>query len=177
MARGRPSLSLVEAALLLGLLAVVLVVFVPTFLRSVRTNKISEAAELLQVLSHRTAAYYDTTWPGGARGCLPPAAGPTPELPGMESNEVDFFAPEATGHASWEALGFQPERPIRFSYRYTPERHGCELGDATLPTVVVFQAQGDLDGDGVRSSFERRASVDAKGFTSAEALMVQHRTE
>jgi type II secretory pathway pseudopilin PulG len=168
---------LIEAALLSCLLAVVLAVFVPTFLRRVRTNKISEAAELLQTMSQRTAAYYETTWPSGLRHCLPPGAGPTPAEPTMESAEVDFLAPDAEGHASWEALGFQPERPIRYSYRYAPTRDGCGLDGAQPPVEILFQARGDLDGDEVYSTYERRATLGDDGFVPAEALLVQHRTE
>ena len=57
MSRGRPRLSLLEAALLLCIVGTVVAVFVPTFMDRVRTNKIIEASELLQELSDRTAAY------------------------------------------------------------------------------------------------------------------------
>jgi type II secretory pathway pseudopilin PulG len=177
MARGSPRLSLIEAALLLCLIAVVLVVFVPTFMRQIRTNKISEAAELLQEMSRRASAYYDTTRPSLEPGCLPRAAGPTPSAPSEEPRAIDFFSPEAAGHATWEAIGFQPERPIRFSYSYTPGEHGCGLRGSTEDVSVVFRAEGDLDGDGVRSVFERRASAGRDGFTPGDALLVHQRTE
>jgi hypothetical protein len=177
LARSGPRLSLIEAALLLCLIAVVLAVFLPTFFRRVRTNKISEASELLAEMSRRTHAYYDTRWPSQQHGCLPPEAGPTPATPTEEPHVVDFFSPEAAGHATWEAMGFQPDRPIRFSYRYTPGRHGCGLPGAEAQVSVVFRAEGDLDGDGVRSTFEREAVVDRRGFTSGEVLLVHQRTE
>ena len=177
MARNRTSLSLVEAALLLCLIAVVLAVFVPTFMRRVRTNKISEAAELLEEMSRRTNAYYDGSSPSPAPGCLPPAAGPTPSMPSVEPRTVDFFSPEVSGHATWQAIGFQPERPIRFSYSYTPSAQGCGLGDASREITILFRAEGDLDGDGVRSSFERQATVGRDGFKLGAALLVHQRTE
>lgn len=177
MARPRPRLSLIEVALLLCLLGIVLAIFVPTFLRRVRTNKISEAAELLQVMSQRASAYYETSWSSLKRHCLPPAAGPTPEAPTVESQDVDFFSSETAGHVSWKALDFQPERPVRFSYQYAPSRDGCGLGDSSEPTAVVFRAEGDLDGDGVRSTFERRATIDRDGFKAADVLLVHQRTE
>jgi hypothetical protein len=168
---------LIEAALLLCLTGIVLAVFVPTFLSTVRTNKINEAAELLQEMSDRTAAYYATSWDTGKRHCLPPKAGPTPSTPTVELTEVDFFADEQAGHSSWEALGFQPDRPVRFSYSYTPSRDGCELiGDDDLGSVT-FRAEGDLDGDLVPSTFERRATLEADGLKPADALHVHQRTE
>ncbi|MBW2493262.1 MAG: hypothetical protein JRE43_00805 [Deltaproteobacteria bacterium] len=177
MARSRTRLSLVEAALLLCLIAVVLAIFVPTFLRRVRTNKISEAAELLAEMSQRMNAYYDRSWPSLESGCLPPPAGPTPSMPSEEPRAVDFFAPDVAGNATWEAIGFQPNRPIRFSYQYTPSEHGCGLRSTNREVSVVFRAEGDLDGDGVHSVFERRATVAGGGFTPADALLVHQRTE
>lgn len=170
-------MSLVETALLLCLLGVVLAIFVPTFLRRVRTNKISEAPELLSELSHQTRAYYDTSWSSLDDHCLPPAAGPTPPTPTVDAREVDFHATEVAGHTTWEALGFQPDRPVRFSYRYLPSAHGCGLTGSGAIESVVFRAEGDLDGDGVRSTFERRATITPEGFMPAEALLVHRRTE
>ena len=177
MARVGTRLSLIEVALLLCLLGVVLAIFVPTFVRRVRTNKINEAAELLQTMSLRASAYYDTTWSSSKRHCLPPGAGPTPEAPTVDSEEVDFFSSEVSGHATWEALDFQPARPIRFSYEFMPSRDGCELGVGPEPGTVVFRAEGDLDGDGVRSTFERRATIGREGFRPSDALLVHQRTE
>jgi type II secretory pathway pseudopilin PulG len=168
---------LIEVALLLCLIGIVLAVFVPTFLRRVRTNKITEASELLQEMSDRTAAYYATSWGTGKRYCLPPNAGPTPAEPTVESTDVDFFAVEHAGHTTWEALGFQPDHPVRYSYSYTPSRDGCDLIGSGDPESVSFRAEGDLDGDGVRSTFERRATLESDGFEPADTLRVHQRTE
>jgi hypothetical protein len=168
---------LIEAALLLCLTGIVLAVFVPTFLRRVRTNKIAEASELLREMSARTAAYYTTSWDTGKSHCLPPGAGPTPATPTVDSEEVDFFGPEQTGHATWEALGFQPDHPIRYSYSFTPSRHGCDLIGGDDLGSVSFRAEGDLDGDGVRSIFERRATFGPDGLKPPEASHVHQRIE
>jgi len=175
--RGRPSLSLIEVALLLCLTGIVLAVFVPTFLRRVRTNKISEASELLQEMSDRTAAYYATSWDGGRRYCLPPGAGPTPGAPTVDLAEVDFLEPDQTGHATWEALGFQPARLVRYSYSYNPSRVGCDLIGSDEPGSVSFRAEGDLDGDGVRSTFERQATLEGDGLKPSGTLHVHQRIE
>jgi len=166
-----------EAALLLCILGSVLAVFVPTFLRRVRTNKISEASELLQEMSERAAAYYATSWYSGLRHCLPPAAGPTPRAPSVDPEEVDFFAPEQPGHESWSALDFQPDRPIRYSYSYRPDENGCDLEGSKGAGIVSFRAEGDLDGDGVRSTFERRATLEAGVLAPEGVLHVHQRIE
>jgi type II secretory pathway pseudopilin PulG len=163
VSRGRPRLSLLEATLLLCIVGIVLAVFVLTFVRRVRTNKILEASELLQELSDRAAAYYGTSWDGGLRRCLPPGAGPTPAEPTVDPEEVDFFAPSTEGHETWKALGFQPDRAIRYSYRYLPGEAGCGLGGDGKDALVTFRAEGDLEGDGVRSRFERQAKPTVEG--------------
>ncbi len=173
MARSRPRLTLLEAALLLSLSALVLAVFVPSFTRRIRTNKIDEAPELLAELSRRTAAYYAAH----PAGCLPPPAGPAPSAPAMEPDELDFSAPETPGHTTWSALGFEPGRPVRFSYQYLPSESGCGLREAEAPIRVVFRAHGDLDGDGVLSTFELHAKIEQGRFTPAEELRVDRRTE
>jgi len=163
--------------LVLCIVGVLLAVFVPTFVRRVRINKISEASGLLQEMSERASAYYATSWADGKRFCLPQSAGPTPTVPTVDSAMIDFAAEEHAGHESWEALGFQPDRPVRYSYSYVPSHHGCELvGDQVLRSVS-FRAEGDLDGDGVRSVFERRATIDGTGLKPAEALHIYRRVE
>ncbi|MGB5351696.1 MAG: type II secretion system protein [Polyangiales bacterium] len=170
-------MSLIEVGLVLCILGIVLAVFVPTFVRRVRVNKISEASELLQEMSDRASAYYATTWADGKRFCLPAGAGPTPAVPTVDSATVDFAAEEQSGHESWGALGFQPDRPVRYSYSYAPDRHGCDLvGEGDLRSVS-FRAEGDLDGDGVRSMFERRATFGSTEWRPDETLHVYRRVE
>jgi hypothetical protein len=168
---------LVEAALLLGLLGVVLAVFVPTFLRRVRANKILEASELLSEMSKRTSAYYGTSWGSGQHHCLPPSAGPTPPEPTVDARPVDFFSPDEAGSTTWEALGFQPRRPTRYSYRYIPTQAGCDLIGREGLGSIRFRAEGDLDGDGVRSSFELRATLAPDGLKEPQMLHVHQRIE
>ena len=174
MPRSRPRLSLVEATLLISIAGLVLAVFVPTFVRRVRTNKILEASELLGELSLRTASYYNTTWDGGHSRCLPAEAGPTPVEPTVDAAEVDFFDPSALGHATWEAIGFQPSGPVRYSYQYTPGASGCNLGGEGREQWVVWSAEGDLDGDAVVSRFELRARPRPDGTLEPEGVLHVH---
>jgi type II secretory pathway pseudopilin PulG len=168
---------LIEVALLLSLIGIVLAVFVPTFLRRVRINKITEASELLHEMSNRAAAYYATSWDNGERYCLPPSAGPTPAEPTVDLAEVDFFADDQAGHTTWETLGFQPEHPVRYSYSFVPSQYGCDLIGSDDLGSVSFRAEGDLDGDGVPSTFELRATLEADGFKAGDTLRVHRRTE
>lgn len=177
MPRSGPRLSLFEAALLSCLLGTVLAIFVPTFVRRLRTNKIDEASEMLEEMSARAAAYYGTTWESGQSHCLPVAAGPTPLEPTVDAEPVDFHSPETPGHQTWQALGFQPDRPVRYSYSFIPSVDGCGLLGPEAAGAVSFRAVGDLDGDGVQSTFERQATIGPEGWEQATILHVYQRTE
>lgn len=178
MARGRPTFSLLEAGLLFCLLGTLLGVFVPAFLQRLRGNKLAEAPELLAELQHRVASYYEKDWGDGRKRCLPPSAGPTPPEPSVGAEQVDFTAEGLEGRATWGALGFEPTRPIRFSYRYTTTQHGCGLvGDGETVTVTL-SADGDLDGDSERSRFERNAVLTGDGrLEPVGPLQVHQRVE
>lgn len=178
----RAGLTLVETALLVCLVGVLLAVFVPTFVAHLRTSKIAEAAEQLETLHLSTVAYY------GARHradgdrtrtrCLPGEAGPAPAEPATEPVSLDFASERTAGAATWRALGFQPVEPVRYRYTFVPAAAGCDLTAEVSATLVTLRAEGDLDGDGDMSTFERRAGLDQDGELVAVGILhVQDRTE
>lgn len=156
-----------EAAAIVCVVGVVLAVFIPTFARELRTSKTSEAAEHLELLYLRSAAYFEASRPveGGPAltRCLPPTAGPTPRQPTEDPEAVDFTDEDTPGHATWEALDFQPPMEIRFSYTFEPTAAGCGLRSPEGTYLLTLRAEGDLDGDGERSVFERRAAANEDG--------------
>lgn len=172
----RAGLTLVEVALIVSILGVACAVAVPTFIRSVRTSKVAEATSELQRLQLSAAAYYAAPQPvgdGKRLRCLPLAAGPTPATPSVEPVAVQFAAPETSGAATWSALGFEPEGPVRYRYSFLPALSGCALRSplASEGPVLTLRAEGDLDGDGVLSRFERR-SQDQDGELVPDPLLI-----
>lgn len=177
----KAGLTLVEAALLIAVVGALLAVFVPTFVRHLRTSKTAEAAEQLELLQQRAAAYFVTPHPTSegvmALGCLPEAAGPAPEKPSRDPVKVDFADPKTPGHATWEALGFQPEDRLRYRYSFLPEKAGCGLRAKGGKPVLTLRAEGDLDGDGELSTFERQATVEEGRLVPTGILYVRDRME
>jgi type II secretory pathway pseudopilin PulG len=175
-------LTLVETSVLLCILGVFLAVSIPTFVRTLRTSKISEASEQLAHIYRATAAYYATPQPteqGKRLRCLPEPAGPAPAQVSPEPVLVDFGAPETPGHATWRAIGFQPGVPVRYRYSLLPAASGCGVsapddetgrGDGRLLTL---RAEGDLDGDGQLSTFERSARA-GEGELIPDPLLFTH---
>ena len=165
--RSTQGITLVEAAVLVCIVGALLAAFVPTFIREMRTSKISEASEALTEMHRGAATYFAARFdkPSGRRvgHCLPTAAGPAPARATVDPVEVSFAAEETPGATTWRALSFEPHGPTRYRYTFAPEASGCELrGQPGLPLLSV-RAEGDLDGDGKHSLFERTATVDEDG--------------
>lgn len=177
----KAALTLVEAALVVCLLGIALAVFLPTFFRELRTSKVSEASEQLQVLFQATSAYYEhrheVEGDGADRACLPEAVGPTPAEPTQDGVIVDFAAEDIEGGATWRALEFAPSRPLRYRYSLTPAVTGCGLVADTPSPLITLTAEGDLDGDGELSRFELNAAIDDDVLTRTGVLYVRHRIE
>ena len=179
--RQRAGLSLVEASLGVALVGTALAVFVPVFFRELRTSRISEAPDNLARLHAGAAAYFDAVHAlhdtPRQRRCLPDATGRAPAVPGPAAQQVDFASDDVPGAPTWRALGFAPERPVYFSYEVTPTQVGCELtGEGPQ---LILRAYGDLDGDGMESTFERAAAIgpDSRQLVPSGALYARDRTE
>ncbi len=164
---------------MVSVLAVILAVAVPAFVRRLRVGKMSEAATLLEELHRKTAAYYETPQgPSKRMHCLPISAGPAPVKPSSRRQSVDFFASSTPGAATWKSVGFNPSEPIRYRYTMEVRHEGCDLRSIADEALVTFRAEGDLDGDGRLSLFERSAKIDAKGnLVPTGALYIQEYTE
>lgn len=189
MSKARPThgrraegFTLIEITLLLCVLGVFLAVFVPTFVSTLRTSKISEASRQLSLIHKRAAAYYSTPQPtesGKRLRCLPASAGPTPAEPSQDPREVVFGAPETPGHGTWSAIGHEPGEPIRYRYTLSSATPGCGAPSPTHKgeTVLTLRAEGDLDGDGILSLFERSATAADGELVPNPLLVVTDRVE
>lgn len=177
--RHRAGLSIVEVTLIISVGAIVLAASGPAFVRALRLSKIAEAPRQLALLQQRAAAYYATprTTEAGLRmSCLPQAAGPAPAAPSETPLTVVFSAPETPGAPSWQALGFEPDGPIRFRYSLIPSAPGCDSSPHASASLVL-RAEGDLDADGTLSLFERTTNIIDGEWTPDPLLFVRDRTE
>ena len=123
-------------------------VAIPSFIGYVRRSKTSEAHANLAVLARGVVAAYENEQlqpDGTVARRLPPALSATPGMPGPERQA---WPPSAD--PGWAALGFAPP-PVYYAYEYAPDLDGRGF---------VVRAHGDLDGDGVRSLFEIRGTID-----------------
>lgn len=137
----RPS-SPVEIAAVVSVAAIVLASSLPTFLRNLHGSRFVEATDGLNQIAGGAVAYSQGKELAAA---FPPSVPLTPaEVP----HGVAVTDPPGTwDQPTWKALGFSLDRPHRFAFEFQSD------ADPTR-TWFVARAHGDLNGDGITSTFE-----------------------
>jgi hypothetical protein len=151
--------TVVEAAAAFAVLGVALAAIGPACVRSVRLARTAEATDSLKQLSDATVASL-------AAGTTIGSAPLTPTIVPRGEQQTD---PSGTwNHPTWRALHFGLEEPHWYSYRVDV--------DATTGTVRLV-ANGDLDGDGVTSTFLREVERTPAGPVAREGVVTSSELE
>jgi hypothetical protein len=134
-------LSPVELAATVAVLGSVLAVFVPTFVRNVHASRFAEPQDGLKRIAMRATAL--------AAGESPESA--YPESVGLTPAQVPQGKPTTDPAGTWEQntwrkLDFRLEGPHYYSFSFESSR---AAGVSRFTAV----AHGDLDGDGILSTF------------------------
>lgn len=124
----------------------VLAVAIPAFVRNLNASKLSEPINGLDRLVTHAIAY---TQSKPQDISFPPSAPLTPSEVPRGTRSVD--PPEAWEHLTWRSLDFRFDEPHAFAFRFV-----SELDPTTQVMRFVATAHGDLDGDGIVSTFEVR---------------------
>jgi hypothetical protein len=173
--------TLLQAAVTTSIIGCLLAAFVPAFLRELRLSKVAEASRELEAMHLAAAAYFATPHTvehETLTRCLPEPAGPFPTEPTEDARQLDFGGDDLA-RAGFTAIGFTVTDPVRFSYSFTPTVSGCDLHSPEGTFLVTYRAEGDLDGDGERSLFERRdRALDGEDLLEPVGILyVRDRTE
>jgi hypothetical protein len=159
------SLTPIEAAIALALGGSILAVAVPEFVRGLHASRLAEPVDGLKriamsAVSLASASATDPTFP-------PSVALTPPEVPrGVRADDP----PGVWDQATWRALGFGFDHPHAFSFAF----------DSTQgPSRAHFRAtaHGDLDGDGVVSTFEIEGDADVNGARVVPGMYVDREVE
>ncbi len=143
-------LTAVEAAIAFAIGGSLLAVAIPAFVRELHASRFAEPVLGLQKIGDGALAYAAGK---PAVSALPKSAPLTPSAPPRGTREVD--PPGAWDHPTWTALGFRaaPEGvPHAFAFAF-------DAAPGASRSTFVAHAHADLDGDGVRSTFEVRGHV------------------
>lgn len=142
----------VELAIGIALLGSTMAVAVPAFSRELHASRFVEPTDGLARIGAAAVAYAD------ANQGFPANAPLTPATPPRAAKVVD--PPGTWDGATWKALAFQPsEEGAPHAYSFSFEKIAEE--------AFVAQARGDLDGDGVLSTFEIRGHAGRGGEKAA----------
>jgi type IV pilus assembly protein PilA len=169
-ARNRPRghrFTEVEVGVALALAGSVLAVAVPTFAKNVHSSRFVEPVSGLERMS-AAAVEYARSRP--VVQAFPPSAALTPSVPPRGRCEVD--PPGLWESPTWRALDFRPsalDEPHCFAF-------GFESSLSPAKSTFRAHAHGDLDGDGITSTFEMTGHVesgDPRGPTVDPGMFVQ----
>lgn len=149
-------LTPVEIAATISVVACTLVVVIPACARSVRMSRTAEATENLDLISRSFAQHANE----------PTIVLPTPLTPSLVPRGSPAADPAGTwDHPTWRTIGFSiPDDTAHwFSYVIEAREPGRE---------VTAIAHGDLDGDGVLSTYSRSVRREPSGWTPTGVLQV-----
>ncbi len=137
----------------LALVAVLLIfIGIPAFMTYIKKSKAMEARFNLEALSQLVEQ--ECAGQGGYTGMVP--AGPVPPTPPASSQATGAFASDP----GFARVGFSPN-PVVYSYSIRPNAAGG----------VDLIAQGDLDGDAVRSTYTVRCDASCQCNEGAMNIM------
>ena len=159
------ALTPVELAVAVSLGGTVAATMIPTFLRNVHASRLSEPVEgLKRLAAHATLR---------ASGLPPESAYPesAPFTPAVTPRaELVLDAPGTWDTPTWRSLDFGFDAPHAYAFAF---ESSTSEGRATF----TARARGDLDGDGVTSSFSISGSIDKGAEPKLQPLEIDREVE
>ena len=138
--------TLVELMIVVVILGILAAVAVPAFSRYVKRSKTSEATTSIAAMYRLQSTYYENTQERSSSTTFATCSPLPTAAPGINKYPADVTA--WMGSSEWNSLGFLIDRP--HYYQYSTE--GSNAG-------MTVRAVGDIDGDGIQSTFDRRATL------------------
>jgi len=175
--KGDKGFTLIELMIVVAILGILAAVAIPAFVKYMRRSKTSEAEDKLAYMFRAATTYYTQERPARGTGggiavqCIPAGAGPDPGAVTQDRQTYDFPGASTT----WLQLDFQIGDPFYYQYQFDSGVGGCGVTGAAAFTA---RAQGDLDGDGMLSLFERAALANANAeIEGSKGLYIESETE
>lgn len=133
---------------------------IPAFIKYIRRAKTAEAEDRISEMARSAALYYGQERVSAQGGSLPPqfpeSTPLTPQSTCAQNPDGRCQPdPAAWNHPTWQALNFSMDAPHYFRYQF--ESNG---------TAFTARALGDLDNDGIFSTFEMAGLGNPDGTVS-----------
>ena len=157
--RNKEGFTLIELMIVVAIIGILAAIAIPAFLGYLNRSKTSEAGSNLKNLFTLAAGYYsDENWGMRAVAITPGAstattactvlAASTSVAPTQNKVLLDW----QTEAESFMDIGFALRDPAYYQYHIRGSADMC--GNVASTPLYSFDAEGDLDGDGVTSLFE-----------------------
>ena len=157
------SRSLGGSGLNIAFVGVLAAIAIPAFTKYINRAKTSEAQMRVRHIADNAGLFFAT------EGKFPESAPLTPPQSACRFGESVDHAPDPAFWAApgWKQLGIQVQRPFKYQYEFVSNG-----------TAFTARAYGDLDCDGVRSTFELAGNVDESGAIQRGAgLFIENELE
>ena len=176
--RSRAGFTLIEMMFVVSILGLLSALAIPSFAMMIARSKTAEVGGNLSAMYKHAASYYASersnqgSITSVAGHCTVDDAAPSPATPRN-------FKQNFSADASFRELGFAIADLVYFQYGLASMngQSSCEH-DANSSGLYTFYAHGDLDSDGIRSTFELSAGTDAFNLMyHARGLYIDRETE
>lgn len=161
--------TLIELMIVVAIIGILAAVAIPAYMNFTKQSKTSEASVNLGAIYQGARAYFEGEM-GAVTGNLPTIGAAlmssatcvidntatTNITPGTAAQLIDWNALNNGAEGPrWAALMFQVQEPVYFNYTAVPATPGaCNvMGTTAGLELYTLTANGDLDGDGMQSTF------------------------
>jgi prepilin-type N-terminal cleavage/methylation domain-containing protein len=157
--------TLIELMIVVAITGILAAVAIPAYIRYTRRAMTSEPLLNLRRMYDGAASYYVSEHSDAVGTILPkqmpPSAGPTP--PAVPAGVKHQPTPSEYDTPEWNCVEFAVRDPYRYQYTFQ------QLSPITSGMMI---AQGDLDGDGLLSLFERTVTGTPDGVSAGSGITI-----
>ena len=174
--------TLVELMIVVAIIGILAAVAIPAFMKYIRRSKTAEATGNLRKIYDGVQTYMQTdhVLNNGvpANRTFPATIGATPAGVGAQCGQPGNKYPANSSSwtaSSWQAIDFGLDEALYYSYSMNPTITTANIRAST--DVMTITAQGDLNCNGIYSTFSRVAGVDQNTEIYSSGVAVTSETE